>query len=556
MITTTPVLKNVIRLDSMPITRASFTDEGYLEDKPVLTTTGIFEYRNPDGSIRRELRLPQEVFSPESLASYKGKPIIITHEAGLITKENVAENQIGTILSEGIRSGNEVKADIIIHDVNAFKERGLKELSLGYNLDLDETGGTWNGIHYDAVQRNIRINHLALVRQARAGEQARLNVDSRDSITILRGGKAVKNLTSARRADSILSDEELEQAIAEYKAKRAEMEDIEEPVEEPAEVEKDAEEEIVKEAVEEVPAEEPVEEPVEEEAVEEEVVEEPVEEPAEEPVEEPEKTEADAEEEIEVPDTVEGKMEFLRERRHKRDSAGDPKNGKEAMVQIASQDEDIDMYIDIIDTLLAKMDFDSADEEVPVEEEEKEEEVLLEDEDDVIPAEEEAVEEEIVEKEPVEEEEPATDAEEEVVEEEKEEIPFEEQEFDEDEFVFEEEKEEEKPCHTDSADEIRERVALGLLGRELNLDGLEYMELREAKAQVIKAVKPNVRLDGKSDTYIDAAYDCAVEALNEKRNDGVSSQKKQMFNKDSVDNTPTDSAESARERMIRRQHKN
>ena len=547
MITTTPVLKNVIRLDSMPITRASFTDEGYLEDKPVLTTTGIFEYRNPDGSIRRELRLPQEVFSPESLASYKGKPIIITHEAGLITKENVAENQIGTILSEGVRSGNDVKADIIIHDVNAMKERGLKELSLGYNLDLDETGGTWNGVHYDAVQRNIRINHLALVRQARAGEQARLNVDSRDSITILRGGKAVKNLTSARRADSVLSDEELEQAIAEYKAKRAEMEDTEEPVEEPAEVEKDAEEEVVKEAVEDVPAEEPAEEPVEEEVVEEEVVEEPVE--------EPEETEADAEEEIEVPDTVEGKMEFLRERRHKRDSAGDPKNGKEAMVQIASQDEDIDMYIDIIDTLLAKMDFDSADEEVPVEEEEKEEEILLEDEDD-FPVEEEIEEEEVVEEEPVEEEEPATDAEEEVVEEE-EEIPFEEQEFDEDEFVFEEEEEEEeKPIHTDSADEIRERVTLGLLGRELNLDGLEYMELRDAKEKVIKAVKPNVRLDGKSDTYIDAAYDCAVEALNEKKSDGVSSQRKQMFNKDSADKTPTDSAESARERMIRRQHKN
>ena len=77
----------------------------YLEDTPILTSTGIFEYTNPDGSIRRELRLPEEVFKPESLASYCGKPICITHDAGLITKDNVHENAVGTILSEGFRDG-------------------------------------------------------------------------------------------------------------------------------------------------------------------------------------------------------------------------------------------------------------------------------------------------------------------------------------------------------------------------------------------------------------------------------------------------------------------
>ena len=82
-------LKRVIRLDSMPITRASFTPEGFLMDTPILTCTGIFEYSNPDGSVRKELRLPEEVFSKESLASYEGSPIIISHDAGLITKVHV-----------------------------------------------------------------------------------------------------------------------------------------------------------------------------------------------------------------------------------------------------------------------------------------------------------------------------------------------------------------------------------------------------------------------------------------------------------------------------------
>ena len=158
----TPKLTRVVRLDSLPLNQTYFTEEGYLVDRPILTPIGIFEYTNPDGTIRRELRLPEEVFKEESLQSYKGKPIIITHDAGLITKDNVHENAVGTILSEGYRSGNDVRAEIIIHDTDEMKLAGLKELSLGYNLDLDETPGEWNGQPYDAVQRNIVINHWHL----------------------------------------------------------------------------------------------------------------------------------------------------------------------------------------------------------------------------------------------------------------------------------------------------------------------------------------------------------------------------------------------------------
>ena len=53
-------------------------------------------------------------------------------------------------------------------------------MSLGYNLDLEETPGVWEGQPYDVIQRNIVINHLALVMEARAGDQARLNIDGRD----------------------------------------------------------------------------------------------------------------------------------------------------------------------------------------------------------------------------------------------------------------------------------------------------------------------------------------------------------------------------------------
>lgn len=215
---TQPTLKRVLRLDSIPLDETYWTKEGYLIDHPVVTSTGIFEYTNPDGSIRRELRLPEEVFDPASLASYKGKPVILTHEASVVDKKNVDKEHIGTILSNGYQDGDNVRAEIVIHETDLMKRSGLRELSLGYSLDLDETPGVWNGQPYDAIQRNIRINHLALVDKARAGEKARLNIDG--FTRKIKGGK--KNMAKTKRNDGApMSPEDLAASIKAYKERQA-----------------------------------------------------------------------------------------------------------------------------------------------------------------------------------------------------------------------------------------------------------------------------------------------------------------------------------------------
>ncbi len=143
-------LKQVMRLDSIPLDKTYWTGEGYLVDQPIVTSCGIFEYLQEDGNVRRELRLPENVFDEDSLASYEGKPIIITHDAGFVDKDNVEDEQIGTILSRGYQDGDNVRAKIVIHNTDALR-CGLRELSLGYNLTLDETPGVWNGQPYDAI---------------------------------------------------------------------------------------------------------------------------------------------------------------------------------------------------------------------------------------------------------------------------------------------------------------------------------------------------------------------------------------------------------------------
>lgn len=218
-----PKLKRVTRIDSIPAGSTYFNEQGFLHDTPIVTSTGIFEYGLPDGGVRRELRLPEHVFDKQSLASYAGKPVIITHDAGAIDKNNVMKEIVGTIISEGFRDGEDVRCKVVIHDIDKVKRTPYRELSLGYNLDLIEEPGEWNGEKYDAIQTNIRINHLAIVDKARAGEQSHLNLDGKkvelDDRKAPKGGR--RKMKNATRSDSVaMTPEELVEAINAYKSSK------------------------------------------------------------------------------------------------------------------------------------------------------------------------------------------------------------------------------------------------------------------------------------------------------------------------------------------------
>lgn len=155
------------------------TGEGFIDDSPILTRSGIFLYRNADGSIRREYRPPEEVFKQSHLDSMKAQPIVEDHP-GMVTSENVKQHIVGTCLSAGRQDADGVRADIRIYDTTPIG-KGKKELSLGYTLDLIEQPGEINGARYDAIQTNMKVNHIALVAKGRAGN-ARLNMDAAEAV--------------------------------------------------------------------------------------------------------------------------------------------------------------------------------------------------------------------------------------------------------------------------------------------------------------------------------------------------------------------------------------
>ena len=150
----------VIRYDRATL-KAKRTDEGYLVDTPIVGRVGIQSYMNADGSIRKEYRPAEEVFHPDALASMVGKPITDAHPKGKVTAANFKQLTIGTILGAGKQDGDNVRVDIIIQDAEAIikaEKGGVRELSLGYSVDLEDTPGEYNGEKYECGLHEVSRN--------------------------------------------------------------------------------------------------------------------------------------------------------------------------------------------------------------------------------------------------------------------------------------------------------------------------------------------------------------------------------------------------------------
>lgn len=165
--------------------RRRYTDEGYLIVPARIARTGIQEYRAfelglNDGDPMRIVRIyraPDEVFSPEAMASFDGKPITNNHPEEFVDASNWKALSVG-FARKVARDGDYLTAELIVTDKAAIDliAGGKVELSNGYTADYDWAPGTTpSGEAYDAQQKNIRGNHVAIVDAARCGPACRVS---------------------------------------------------------------------------------------------------------------------------------------------------------------------------------------------------------------------------------------------------------------------------------------------------------------------------------------------------------------------------------------------
>lgn len=153
---------------------------------------GVQVYSDGRGGIRRELRLPEEVFSTPSLESYDGAWITDGHPSEFVTPQTARDLSRGLVTEPARQDGDLVAMASVIDDARLLRKLDEiqaagkhAELSVGYYADLDETPGVHPKFgRYDAIQRNIRVNHVAIVPVGRAGREARLRLDEGEMISL------------------------------------------------------------------------------------------------------------------------------------------------------------------------------------------------------------------------------------------------------------------------------------------------------------------------------------------------------------------------------------
>lgn len=161
------------------------TPEGYLDCVGACARIGIQTYHD-NGGPSKEFRSEKEVFHPDSLETHKLVPVTIQHPESLVNSESFKDFTIGMTGTTPRRDGDHLLNDFRIMDKDAVdwvlkrRDRGEPtEISMGYNSGIDPTPGEFRGEKYDALQKDIRINHAALCDQgeARAGREAKLRLD-------------------------------------------------------------------------------------------------------------------------------------------------------------------------------------------------------------------------------------------------------------------------------------------------------------------------------------------------------------------------------------------
>lgn len=160
----------------------SWTEEnGFFKAKVRLTKPGVYNYALGDGTIRKEAKLPDEIFNPAFLKSLDGIPITDGHpyeHGGLVNSDNYNQLMKGIITNPRIEDGF-VVADETLFDpalIASVKAGEKREVSLGLKAKQVAQTGKYSGSVYDSIQTEMKANHVAHVVKGRV-DNARIVLD-------------------------------------------------------------------------------------------------------------------------------------------------------------------------------------------------------------------------------------------------------------------------------------------------------------------------------------------------------------------------------------------
>ena len=233
-------------------TSRTLTPEGFLCVKGVAARTGVYQYLSSeldlDGPERivNVYRSPEEVFAPASMATYADKDVTNDHPDDLVSSETFKEVSSGHVRGAE-QQGDNVEVDLIIKDQTAIDDvqSGKAELSPGYLAEYVYAPGVApDGTAYEYEQRDIQINHVAVVEAARGGKVARIFDHKPKGVPMAQR----KVFLDSKKSRSIILDEEAASVVEDAVAALQKFADEESDRADKAEATKDEAEEKLEEA--------------------------------------------------------------------------------------------------------------------------------------------------------------------------------------------------------------------------------------------------------------------------------------------------------------------
>jgi len=161
------------------------TSKGFLVANARISRDGIYDYWGPEIGINEDrivkvYRSTDEVFNRDSMSSFARVPVTLGHPPVLMTADNWKKYAVGEVDSQNlgrvtVESGEYFNVPLIVKASDAIEavKKGEKELSCGYDCQIEIGEGIAPcGTQYDARQRQIIGDHVAIVPRGRAGAQA------------------------------------------------------------------------------------------------------------------------------------------------------------------------------------------------------------------------------------------------------------------------------------------------------------------------------------------------------------------------------------------------
>jgi hypothetical protein len=159
--------------DIVSVSKREITPEGYLKAPAVLGRCGIQVYTRAELGLDgdplapvRLMRTPEEVFRPETIASFENKPITYRHPDKAVDSSKWRELAKGHVRDVAKAPGDLLGGTTWVMDAEQVARvvSGDGYLSSGYGFELDMTPGkSSDGQDFDGYQRNILGDHLAIL---------------------------------------------------------------------------------------------------------------------------------------------------------------------------------------------------------------------------------------------------------------------------------------------------------------------------------------------------------------------------------------------------------